>query len=186
VIFLVVLGVVAKWILPPLQQVSETRRVRISAALQKREEAPRREQTALAERERVMTEARAQALLHRRPRQSGADLAFQHGRQRARRSTTGWSRPPGPRPQRRVDEPVTSSSDGSTRSWRPPPSGCSAAASMSTSPCTDRRGDCSGRGRGHGHGRGSGLAVASYLAEVFGFLLLGVFIYRYVRPLSRS
>ena len=39
VIFLVVLGVVAKWILPPLQEVSETRRVRISSASQKAEEA---------------------------------------------------------------------------------------------------------------------------------------------------
>jgi F-type H+-transporting ATPase subunit b len=82
VIFLVVLGVVAKWILPPLQQVSETRRVRISAALQKAEEARAESQTALAERERVMTEARAQARVIVDHANQGADLAFQHGRQR--------------------------------------------------------------------------------------------------------
>ena len=39
VIFLVVLGVVAKWILPPLQNVSEARRVRIRTALEEAEQA---------------------------------------------------------------------------------------------------------------------------------------------------
>jgi F-type H+-transporting ATPase subunit b len=82
VIFLVVLGVVAKWILPPLQKVAETRRVRISSALQNAEERRAESQSLLAERDRVLTEARAQARAIIDHANQSADLALEHGRRR--------------------------------------------------------------------------------------------------------
>jgi len=82
VIFLVVLGVVAKWILPPLREVSETRRVRISSASQKAEEARAASQKVMAEHDQVLTEARAQARAIVDHANQGADQALQHGRQR--------------------------------------------------------------------------------------------------------
>jgi len=63
----------------------------------------------IAERERVLAEARAQARAIVDHANQGADSAFENGRQRVRRNTTGWSQTPGPRLRRRVDEPVTSS-----------------------------------------------------------------------------
>jgi len=61
VIFLLVLGVVAKWILPPLQAVAEERRGKIRADLEAAD-AARAEVRALgAEREAVLAAARTQA-----------------------------------------------------------------------------------------------------------------------------
>jgi F-type H+-transporting ATPase subunit b len=71
-----------KWILPPLQEVSETRRARISSASQKTEEARAESQSVLAERDRVLAEARAQARVIVDHANQGADQAHQHGRQR--------------------------------------------------------------------------------------------------------
>ncbi len=82
VIFLIVLGVVAKWILPPLKEVSETRQARVSSASQKAEEARAESQSVLAERDRVLTEARAQARVLVDRANQGADQAVQDGRQR--------------------------------------------------------------------------------------------------------
>ena len=82
VIFLIVLGVVAKWILPPLKEVSETRHARISSASQKAEEARAESQSVLAERDRVLAEARAQARGIVDHANQGADQAMQNGRQR--------------------------------------------------------------------------------------------------------
>ena len=82
VIFLIVLGVVAKWILPPLKEVSETRQARVSSASQKAEEARAESQIVLVERDRVLTEARAQARVLVDHANQGADQAVQNGRQR--------------------------------------------------------------------------------------------------------
>ncbi|MGD0984979.1 MAG: F0F1 ATP synthase subunit B [Acidimicrobiales bacterium] len=82
VIFLVVLGVVAKWILPPLREVSEARRTRIGSASQKAEEARAESQSVLTERDRVLAEARAQARAIVDHANQGADQAVQNGRQR--------------------------------------------------------------------------------------------------------
>ena len=81
VIFLVVLGVVAKWILPPLRAVSEERQARISSASQKAE-ARAEAQSVLAERDRVLADARAQARGIVDHANQGADQAVQNGRQR--------------------------------------------------------------------------------------------------------
>src|ERR1019366_4049218 len=61
VIFLVVLGFIAKWILPPLQEVGETRRARIRTSLQGAEQARAEAQNLTAERDRLLAEARVQA-----------------------------------------------------------------------------------------------------------------------------
>src|SRR5271166_3951594 len=61
VIFLIVLGIISKWILPPLQDVAESRKVRIRSAMQKADEARAEAQRLQAEREQVLSEARAQA-----------------------------------------------------------------------------------------------------------------------------
>lgn len=82
VIFLVVLGVVAKWILPPLRAVSEERQARISSASQKADEARAEAQSVLAERDRVLADARAQARGIVDHANQGADQAVQNGRQR--------------------------------------------------------------------------------------------------------
>ncbi|MGA3214791.1 MAG: F0F1 ATP synthase subunit B [Acidimicrobiales bacterium] len=82
VIFLVVLGIIAKWILPPLQQVVETRQARIRAALQQAEEARAQAQAVLAERERVLAEARAEARGMIDHANQSADVALEQGRAR--------------------------------------------------------------------------------------------------------
>jgi F-type H+-transporting ATPase subunit b len=82
VIFLIVLGVIAKWILPPLQEVSETRRARIRAALQAAEDARLETKSVLAERDRVLNEARAQARAMIDDANQGADEARERGRER--------------------------------------------------------------------------------------------------------
>ena len=84
VIFLIVLGIIAKWILPPLQEVGETRRARIRTALKTAEEARAEGQRVLAERERVLNEARAQARAIIDDANRGADEAHEQGRQRGR------------------------------------------------------------------------------------------------------
>ena len=96
VIFLVVLGIIAKWILPPLQEVAETRRARIRSALQEAERAAGREpRTSLAERDRVLAEARAQARGIIDDANQGADAAARaRPRRGVRRSTTGCWTPP--------------------------------------------------------------------------------------------
>src|SRR5271166_2972330 len=82
VIFLIVLGIISKWILPPLQEVAETRRARIRASLQGAEEARADCQRVLAERERLLNEARAQARAIIDDANRGADEAQEQGRQR--------------------------------------------------------------------------------------------------------
>src|SRR5271166_2208542 len=82
VIFLIVLGIISKWILPPLREVSETRRVRIHTALQEADSARAETQRVLAERERVLNEARAQARAIIDDANQGADQAHEQGRQR--------------------------------------------------------------------------------------------------------
>ncbi|MGO9963535.1 MAG: F0F1 ATP synthase subunit B [Acidimicrobiales bacterium] len=82
VIFLVVLGVIAKWILPPLQAVAETRQERIAVASHSAEEARAESQRLLAERDRVLAESRAQARAIVDHANQGADQAMQNGRQR--------------------------------------------------------------------------------------------------------
>ena len=82
VIFLVVLGVIAKWILPPLRDVVDTRRERVATALAKAEQARAESQRVIAERERVLAEARAQARAIVDHANQGADSAFENGRQR--------------------------------------------------------------------------------------------------------
>jgi len=82
VIFLIVLGIISKWILPPLQEVAETRRARIRSSLQGAEEARADCQRVLAERERLLNEARAQARAIIDDANHGADEAQEQGRQR--------------------------------------------------------------------------------------------------------
>jgi F-type H+-transporting ATPase subunit b len=82
VIFLVVLGIIAKWILPPLQQVSETRRVRVRTELEKAEAARAEAEGVLAERDRVLSEARSQARGVIDHANQGADAALEQGRAR--------------------------------------------------------------------------------------------------------
>jgi len=61
VIFLVVLGVMAKWILPPLQGVVEARRERVRGEIERAEQLHAEAAGVLSERDRVLAEARAQA-----------------------------------------------------------------------------------------------------------------------------
>lgn len=61
VIFLVVLAIVSKWILPPLQAVTDERRGKIRAAMHSAEEAHAERASVLAERGRVLDEARHSA-----------------------------------------------------------------------------------------------------------------------------
>ncbi|MGA3354718.1 MAG: F0F1 ATP synthase subunit B, partial [Acidimicrobiales bacterium] len=80
VIFLVVLGIIAKWILPPLQEVAETRRTRVLTALQQGEEARAAALSVLAERDSVLSEARVQARAIIDQANQGADTALEQGR----------------------------------------------------------------------------------------------------------
>jgi F-type H+-transporting ATPase subunit b len=82
VIFLVVLGIIAKWILPPLQAVGEARRARIGAALSEGEQARAEAQAVLIERDRVLAEARAQARGIVDRANQDADAALEQGRAR--------------------------------------------------------------------------------------------------------
>jgi len=82
VIFLIVLGIISKWILPPLQDVAEARKVRIRSAMQKADEARAESQRLNAERERVLSDARAQARAVVDDANHGADQAREQGRQR--------------------------------------------------------------------------------------------------------
>ena len=82
IIFLIVLGVIAKWILPPLREVGEARRNRIGAALKAAEVSRAETQRLLAERGRVLEEARARARSVIDDANQGADLAREQGRQR--------------------------------------------------------------------------------------------------------
>src|SRR6202142_3860412 len=80
VIFLIVLGIIAKWILPPLQEVAETRRVRIRIALQQAEQARAEAQTLAIESDRLLAEARVQARGIMDHANQGADVALEQGR----------------------------------------------------------------------------------------------------------
>ncbi len=82
VIFLIVLGIISKWILPPLQDVAEARKARIRSAMQKADEARAEAQRLHEEREQVLSEARAQARTVVDDANHGADLAREQGRQR--------------------------------------------------------------------------------------------------------
>ncbi len=82
VIFLVVLGIIAKWILPPLQEVAETRRVRILTALQQAEQARAEAQALTTESDRLLAEARVQARGILDHANQGADAALEQGRAR--------------------------------------------------------------------------------------------------------
>jgi F-type H+-transporting ATPase subunit b len=82
VIFLVVLGIIAKWILPPLQEVGETRRARIRTSLQEAEQARAEAQSLTAERDRLLAEARVQARGILDHANQGADAALEQGRVR--------------------------------------------------------------------------------------------------------
>jgi F-type H+-transporting ATPase subunit b len=82
IIFLIVLGIISKWILPPLQAVSETRRAGIRNAQATADSARAESQRLLAERERVLGEARAQARALIDDANHGADQAFEQARQR--------------------------------------------------------------------------------------------------------
>jgi len=82
VIFLVVLGIIAKWILPPLQEVAETRRARIRISSQQAEQARAEAQNLTAERDRLLAEARVQARGIRDHATQGADAALEQGRAR--------------------------------------------------------------------------------------------------------
>jgi len=84
VIFLVVLGVIAKWILPPLQEVAETRRARIRSGLERGEQLRSETQGVLAERDRVLAEARVQARGIIDHANQGADTAVEQARARGR------------------------------------------------------------------------------------------------------
>ncbi len=82
VIFLIVLGIISKWILPPLQGVAEARKVRIRTAMQKADGARAETQRLQAERENILIEARAQARKVIDEANHGADQAREQGRQR--------------------------------------------------------------------------------------------------------
>jgi F-type H+-transporting ATPase subunit b len=85
VIFLVVLGIIAKWILPPLQEVTETRRARILGELAKAEESRAAAKDILAERDRVIQLARVKARDIVDLANQGADSALEQGRARGQR-----------------------------------------------------------------------------------------------------
>ena len=134
VIFLVVLGIVAKWILPPLKAGRPRRGGRgFTSRSHSAEEARAESQNLLAERDRVLAEARAKPVASSTTPTRAPTRPCRMAANGVRRSTTGWSRPPGPRPMTSGSRPARSSSGGSTRSWHPPPSGCSEAASTSSS-----------------------------------------------------
>ena len=61
VAFLLVLGALAKWVLPPLQKSMDARQQTISEALSNAEQAKRRSEEAEAEYRKVIDEARAEA-----------------------------------------------------------------------------------------------------------------------------
>jgi len=82
VIFLVVLGIIAKWILPPLQEVTETRRALIHGELAKAEESRAAAKDVIAERDRVLQQARAKARGIVDQANQGADAALEQGRTR--------------------------------------------------------------------------------------------------------
>ena len=82
VVFLVVLGVIAKWILPPLQQVADDRRARIRGALQAAEDARAETQSVMTERDRVLNDARSQARAVLDDANQGAEEARERARQR--------------------------------------------------------------------------------------------------------
>ena len=176
VIFLIVLGVIAKWILPPLQQVADARRARIRAALQAAEDAAHRDPArprrarAGAERGAGAGARRSSTTRIREPTRHTSAAGSE-----ARRSTSGCSPPPGRRPRRTAGGSAPSSSSGSTRSSSRRPSASSAAA-------VDANRHRALIDEAVATAAGAELAVASYLAEVIGFLLLLAFIYRYVRP----
>ncbi len=176
VIFLVVLGVIAKWILPPLQASGRD----APSPDPRRPAAGRRSPRRRPE----QCSPSASGCSPRRAPRPGASSTTptraptwpsNKGAPGARRNTTAWSKCPGHeiagecRRAReellgRLDTLVAAAAERRARQ----PRGCRAA------PPPDRR----GRDRGYGLtcGRRSGLAVASYLAEVVGFLLLVVFI----------
>jgi len=81
VIFLIVLGVISKWILPQLKDVEETRKVRIRSAMQKADESRAESQRLQEAREQVLSEARAQARSVIDDANHGADLEREQGRQ---------------------------------------------------------------------------------------------------------
>ena len=93
----------------------------------------------------------------------------------ARRSTSGCWPPPGRRPRRTAGGSAPSSSSGSTRS-------SSAAAERVLGTAVDVSRHRALIDEAVATAAGAELTVASYLAEVIGFLLLVAFIYRYVRP----
>jgi F-type H+-transporting ATPase subunit b len=80
IIFLIVLGVVAKWILPPIQAVVGERHERIRAAVHAADEAREMRKGVLAERDRLLGEARSQARSH----MDGAMEAGERAREAAR------------------------------------------------------------------------------------------------------
>ncbi len=82
VIFLVVLAVVAKWILPPRLVVTQTRRAGIRAALQAADEARATRADVLAGHERVLAEARAEARSIIDDGNQAAEAAREAGRRR--------------------------------------------------------------------------------------------------------
>ena len=82
VIFLVVLGVVAKWILPPLLEVTEHRRTGIRTAADAAERARAARRDVLAERERLLAGARAEARSIVDAGNQSAEAALQAGRAR--------------------------------------------------------------------------------------------------------
>ena len=71
VIFLVVLGVIAKWILPPLQEVSETRQSRIDTAVGESRRRPHRERAPACRARQGTDRGTCPGSGHRRPCQSG-------------------------------------------------------------------------------------------------------------------
>ena len=130
VIFLVVLGIIAKWILPPLQQVSETRRVRVRTELEKAEAARAEAEGVLAERDRVLSEARSQARGVIDHANQGADAALEQGRARGQEEYERLVEVLAPRSGGgEKSSPSRSLSPASTPLSSPLPSGCSAIMS---------------------------------------------------------
>ena len=175
VIFLIVLGIISKWILPPLQQVADARRARIRAALESAEDARIETQRILAERDRALNEARAQARTMIDEANQGADEARERGRQRGQEEyerLLAASREETEEDCRRVRAELVQRLDTLVV----------AAAERVLGTAVDVNRHRALIDEARRHGRGSELTVASYLAEVVGFLLLAAFIYRYVRP----
>ena len=80
--FIVELVIFLKWILPPLQEVGETRRARIRTSLQGAEQARAEAQNLTAERDRLLAEARVQARGILDHANQGADAALEQARVR--------------------------------------------------------------------------------------------------------